>query len=192
MIRMMPSARSGRHAIAANLIWLSVVLTLAGCERGDTITQSAMETRPPKNAREAAGEPAKTEPETPLLLLDDEEQEEPASQATADNNRCFVCHVNYMTEQIAVNHARRNIGCIHCHGPSDAHIADESWGSGGNGTAPDIMYPRDKINPACMTCHPQDKLAAAQHEAVFAKSDPRVCTDCHGDHRLSTRRCKWR
>lgn len=192
MIRKMLSPRSGRKAIAANLISVSVVLTLAGCERGSTIAQSSIESKPPQSASEAAGEPAKTEPEAPLLLLDDAAQDEPAGGATADNSRCFVCHVNYMTEQIAVNHARHDIGCVRCHGSSDAHIADESWGSGGNGTAPDIMYPRDRVNPACMTCHPQDKLAGAQHETLFGKSEPKVCTDCHGDHRLSQRRCKWR
>ena len=44
-----------------------------------------------------------------------------------------------------------------CHGVSDAHIADESWASGGNGTAPDIMYPRDKINPSCLPVTPRTR-----------------------------------
>lgn len=129
----------------------------------------------------------------PLLLLDDAGDEDPPGEPGADNSRCFVCHVNYMQETIAVTHASMDIGCAHCHGASDAHIADESWASGGNGTAPEIMYPRDKINPACMTCHPKAKIDMPHHTPVFATGDEmKVCTDCHGDHRLPQRRCKWK
>ena len=174
------------------LLCMLVILAGVGCERTDTTAQSGIEIRQANDTITLVSQPLKTTTGAPLLLLDDTEEDETASGPMADNSRCFVCHINYMQEQIAVNHARQNIGCAHCHGPSDAHIADESWGSGGNGTAPDIMYPRDKINPACMTCHPQEKLDAPQHELVFAKTDPKVCTDCHGDHRLPQRRCKWR
>jgi len=129
----------------------------------------------------------------PLLLLDDAAEAAAADGPVADNSRCFVCHINYMAEEIAVTHARANIGCADCHGPSDAHIADESWASGGNGTPPDTMFPKDKINTSCMACHPRDKIDTPQHEALFA--DPpenKACTDCHGDHRLPQRRCKWK
>jgi hypothetical protein len=173
------------------LCGLAILMT-AGCERTDTTAHSGIKTGQTNDAVTVVSQPARAVPEAPLLLLDDTEEDETESGPMADNSRCFVCHINYMQEQIAVNHARQNIGCAHCHGPSDAHIADESWGSGGNGTAPDIMYPRDKINPACMTCHPKEKLDAPQHELVFAKTDPKVCTDCHGDHRLPQRRCQWR
>ena len=129
----------------------------------------------------------------PLLLLDDEPGPEQLHDSGADNSRCFVCHVNYMQEDIAVTHARANIGCAGCHGESDEHIADESWASGGNGTAPDIMYPRPKINPFCMGCHPRDKIDTEQHKPLFASgSKERYCTDCHGDHRLAVRKCKWK
>lgn len=115
------------------------------------------------------------------------------SESGADNSRCFVCHINYMQEDIAVMHARANMGCANCHGESDAHIADESWASGGNGTAPDIMYPPLKINPFCMDCHTKDKIDAEQHKPLFAAgAEQIVCTDCHGNHRLTNRRCKWK
>ncbi len=132
--------------------------------------------------------------EEPLLLLDDSEEElvQPTG-AVADNSRCFVCHVNYMQEDIAVTHARANLGCTHCHGECDEHIADESWASGGNGTAPDMMYTREKINPFCMGCHPKDKIDTEQHKSLFADTTgKKVCTDCHGNHRLEIRRCKWK
>jgi len=178
----------------AILVGLSMMLTFAitGCGRTETATSSPMETGRANDALMVASRPANAAPEAPLLLLDEPEEDEATSEPMADNSRCFVCHVNYMNEEIAANHARRGIGCADCHGPSDAHIADESWGSGGNGTAPDVMYPRDRINPACMACHPQDKLSSQQHEPVFRASNPKVCTDCHGSHRLPVRRCKWR
>jgi len=128
----------------------------------------------------------------PLLLLDDEPDEDFSSESMADNSRCFVCHVNYMQEKIAVSHARQNMGCANCHGESDEHIADESWASGGNGTAPDIMYPREKINPFCMGCHTKDKIDTEQHKPLFADNDKKYCTDCHGEHRLTDRKCKWK
>jgi uncharacterized protein YlaI len=55
------------------------------------------------------------------------------------------------------------------------------------------MYPRDKINPACMGCHPKDKIDTAEHKALFAApANTVVCTDCHGQHRLETRKTKWK
>ena len=129
----------------------------------------------------------------PPLLLDDETEALSSDESGADNSRCFVCHINYMQEDIAVTHARANIGCAQCHGESDEHIADESWASGGNGTAPDIMYPRPKINPFCMGCHPKDKIDTPQHQPLFIAGDAlMVCTDCHGEHRLTNRKCKWK
>jgi len=130
-----------------------------------------------------------------LLLLDDGEEEfHPPSGLLADNSRCYVCHINYMQEDIAVVHARVNIGCADCHGQSDAHIDDESWASGGNGTAPDVMYVPEKINPFCIGCHTKDKIDAIKHKDVLADKDTehKYCTDCHGEHRLAHRRCKWK
>ena len=115
------------------------------------------------------------------------------SEPGADNSRCFVCHINYVQEDIAVTHARANIGCADCHGQSDEHIADESWASGGNGTPPEIMYLPPKINPFCMGCHTKETIDTEQHKPLFAaNATPMVCTDCHGDHRLTNRKCKWK
>lgn len=177
---------------------LICVLAGGGCERTETTAQSGIQTVQAVTSEAIAGPPLKavesmpSPAEKPLLLLDDSQDGESAGGPSADNSRCFVCHVNYMQEQLATFHAKANIGCAGCHGASDAHIADESWGSGGNGTAPDIMYPRDKIDPSCMTCHPKDKINVPQHEPVFARSNAKICTDCHGSHRLPQRRCKWR
>jgi len=129
----------------------------------------------------------------PLLLLDEEEEFVSPGATVADNTRCHVCHMNYIQEDIAVIHARANIGCADCHGDCDAHIADESWASGGNGTPPGIMYPLPKINPFCMGCHPADKIDTEQHKTLFAGTgEKKYCTDCHGNHRLAHRKCKWK
>ena len=129
----------------------------------------------------------------PPLLLEDEPETLSSDGSGADNSRCFVCHINYMAEDLAVTHARADMGCADCHGESDEHIADESWASGGNGTAPDIMYPKPKINPFCMGCHPKEKIDTPQHKPLFAAGGMQmVCTDCHGDHRLTNRKCKWK
>ncbi len=101
--------------------------------------------------------------------------------------------MNLGQEELVVTHARVNVGCARCHGQSDAHIADESWASGGNGTAPDIMYPRAKINAFCLACHPKAKLADEAHREVLADTIGKsVCTDCHGKHHLAQRKCKWK
>ena len=126
------------------------------------------------------------------LLPDNGPQAAQPAGPQADNSRCFVCHINYMQEDIAVIHARADIGCAGCHGQSDEHIADESWASGGSGTAPDIMYPRPKINLSCMVCHTKDKIDNDQHKPLFANFKKTVCTDCHGRHRLEVRKCKWK
>ena len=176
-------------------------MALSGCERGNTTPQRRAEAVPVENTgtedQKAATEAAEEAPllleDEPLLLLDEDAGDSDHDGPMADNSRCFVCHVNYMTEEIAVTHAKADMGCAACHGPSDAHIADESWASGGNGTAPDIMFPKAEINPACMTCHSRSTIDTPQHAVLFASDTPsKVCTDCHGNHRLHERRCKWK
>jgi len=166
------------------MLILTAALTLAtGCEQADSKTAE----------KPATDDKPLLLDDEPLLLLDDAPEAEEPEGPMADNSRCFVCHINYMQEDIAVTHARQDMGCAHCHGECDEHIADESWASGGNGTAPDIMYPRDKINPFCLGCHPKDKLPAEQHKSLFADAaEKKYCTDCHGDHRLIERKCKWK
>ncbi len=164
-----------------------------GCGQGEKAEK-------PQTSNEPVVEPAKEQEDEapllledePLLLLEDDEGSGEPDTPQADNSRCFVCHVNYMDEDIAVVHARANMGCKDCHGESDEHIADESWASGGNGTAPDTMFPKPKIVPFCMGCHPKDKIDTVQHQPLFANIETMVCTDCHGEHRLHERKCKWK
>jgi len=180
-----------RYSVLVFLL-AAVVLFDSGCEQAGNLQKANPNSEPQANTKAAADReaPLLLEEDEPLLLLDDEPQ---ATGPIADNSRCFVCHINYMEEDIAVIHARANIGCAGCHGASDDHIADESWASGGNGTAPDTMYPKEKINPFCMSCHTKEKIDAEQHKALFAgTSTEKYCTDCHGNHRLPERKCKWK
>jgi len=169
---------------------LAAFFVVAGCGQEEGVrepeTNGGLKTPP------AAKNQAPLLLEDKPLLLDNEPQIDQSEGPEADNSRCSVCHINYMQEDIAVIHARVNIGCAGCHGESDEHIADESWASGGNGTAPDIMYPRPKINPFCMGCHTKNKIDADQHKPLFANLEKMVCTDCHGSHRLEVRKCKWK
>ena len=169
----------------------AICIVGVGCEQAKSVQKLQADGEPAVKPAEESEAPLLLDDE-PLLLLDDEPEQEESEGPKADNSRCFVCHINYMQEDIAVIHARADIGCAGCHGESDEHIADESWASGGNGTAPVTMYPRPKINPFCMGCHPKDKIDTDQHKPLFANIEKMVCTDCHGDHRLEVRKCKWK
>jgi hypothetical protein len=158
-----------------SILILSAVLVVGtGCEQ----TKVNPKTETSTQSRTSQGS---TTDYRPPLLLDDNSDVNLPDKPVADNSRCYVCHLNYEQEKLAATHARANIGCANCHGDCDAHIADESWASGGNGTPPSIMYPPDKINSFCKSCHPKASLG-----------DKKYCTDCHGTHHLTNRKCKWK
>ena len=116
------------------------------------------------------------------------------------NAFCSACHYGFAEEDLARTHERAGVGCERCHGESERHRSDES-----NVTPPEIMYPRDKINPTCMMCHPRHEIRRVPaHEALLAgaktsldsapESDarPMVCTDCHAkEHRIKVRTIRW-
>jgi len=181
------------------LLLAAVAVAGTGCEQVKSAQKEQKNPEPTATRQTVTAPEAATDDEPlllddePLLLLDDGPDEDSSNGSMADNSRCFVCHINYMDEDIAVTHARVNMGCANCHGDCDEHIADESWASGGNGTPPGIMYPLSKINPFCMGCHPRDKIDTEQHKPLFAGTiKEKYCTDCHGNHRLVNRKCKWK
>lgn len=108
----------------------------------------------------------------------------------ASNESCFVCHINYADEKLAVRHLKKGITCRKCHGDSEDHCEDEN-----HLTPPDVLYPRERIAPACMKCHAKQKLARkSEHKAVLAAptTAKKICTDCHGkSHRLDKRTVRW-
>ncbi len=103
----------------------------------------------------------------------------------ADNARCFVCHLNYDEEPFARWHAWGGVGCEKCHGESDDHCGDEN-----HETAPDKMYSKETMAPACWECHPDVKPPRGYKPAVPADAK-KACTDCHGSHRLNERIRHW-
>jgi len=118
------------------------------------------------------------------------------------NPYCLVCHLDFDEEELALQHEIWGIGCERCHGESFRHRSDEA-----NLTPPEIMYPKERINPSCMSCHPrQDIQDTKDHDPIleaglstFEEATPsganakKYCTDCHGSkHRvLRVRATHW-
>lgn len=110
-----------------------------------------------------------------------------AKGPVANNSRCLVCHLNFAEETFALAHALANIGCEQCHGVSKAHAGDED-----NVTPPEIMFPKAKVNAACLKCHGRAQLSDL-HKPVLDGTDAtnKYCTDCHGEHRIRHRSRNW-
>jgi hypothetical protein len=112
------------------------------------------------------------------------------------NQFCAACHYGFGNEELARTHERAGIGCERCHGESERHRSDED-----NMTPPEIMYPKERINPTCMMCHPRAEIKHVSHhkvvlagaETIFDDSSKKsYCTDCHAtDHRIRVRTIRW-
>jgi hypothetical protein len=115
------------------------------------------------------------------------------------NQFCYACHADFQGETLEARHAKAGIGCERCHGESERHRSDEA-----NITPPELMYPRARINPTCMMCHPRDTIKHVDsHKVILAgaatvfdeeKPDapPAVCTDCHAkNHKMNVRITRW-
>ncbi|MCX5685490.1 MAG: hypothetical protein NT049_17680 [Planctomycetota bacterium] len=116
----------------------------------------------------------------------------PPKTKAVDNSRCFVCHLNFSDDVMAISHAKVGIGCEKCHGSSDDHASDE-----GNVTPPQIMYPHEKIDASCKVCHPDpmERIVAGAkyclHVLLTEEEKKKVCTDCHGTHKMAQRQVRW-
>lgn len=115
------------------------------------------------------------------------------------NPFCYACHADFEGENLVAMHEKAGVGCERCHGESERHRSDEA-----NITPPELMYPRARINPTCMMCHPRDTIKqVSAHdiilegaETVFDEEQPegpeKVCTDCHAkNHKMSVRIVRW-
>ncbi len=116
------------------------------------------------------------------------------------NPFCRACHLDFDEEKLAAIHESAGIGCERCHGESLRHRSDEA-----NVTPPEIMYPKERINPTCMMCHPRHEIRQVkEHQPILeaaasifetAPSDAHAkqhCTDCHGrHHRMQNRSVRW-
>jgi hypothetical protein len=116
------------------------------------------------------------------------------------NPFCRACHLDFDEEELALDHEIGGIGCERCHGESLRHRSDEA-----NVTPPELMYPKERINPACMMCHPrQDIEYVKEHQPILEAAvsifetapldehAAKFCTDCHGlGHRMKVRSVRW-
>ncbi len=146
-----------------------------------------------KGKKSSGPPPLVVDKEEPLLLEEPEKDKENGSQGIAENQACFVCHVNYTEEPLVLVHAGEEISCVSCHGASFAHRNDEN-----NTTPPDRMYPLEKIDASCTKCHEGHDVPAAKVVSLWLKRHAKkgnphaiVCTDCHGNHRLKIRSVRW-
>ncbi len=134
--------------------------------------------------------------DSPLMLEESAKAQKPnkkVAPSVAENAACFVCHENFSDEPLVTMHAQDDVGCVDCHGKSYAHRNDEN-----NTTPPDVMFPRDKIEENCASCHDTHDAPAAQVIARLQERVPRrnvsqdiVCTQCHGYHKLGHRTVLW-
>ncbi len=166
------SEGSRRSLRPARFALPGLVILLAGCAQPQTVPPSihpaSAATPSARSASAPSGQPA---------------------DAPADNSYCYVCHINFQSENLTQVHAKAGISCEQCHGLSDAHSADED-----GLTAPDRMFPAVRIQGFCMECHPvRDLEPVPDHAPVLAagSAPPPSCTDCHGEHRLSVRTRRW-
>lgn len=110
----------------------------------------------------------------------------------ADNSYCLVCHANYEEEKLTRTHAKAGVGCEKCHGKSSKHSSDED-----SLIPPEVLFPREKIKPFCLTCHdPKEMLKEAEedHKEILSANPPataKTCTQCHGKHQLKVRTRVW-
>ena len=201
-----------KHLLGASLM-VAIIATL-GCDAAQDekpAPPNADGNEPaPSNPGGNKPAPLKLDNDAPPLLLDDAEPllllgnsgppvleggvgdpgELPAAKGpVADNTRCFVCHMNYSQERLAVGHARADVGCEKCHGACDEHCGDEN-----NITPPTIMFPKDQVDPACKVCHDPAKVIEGHiwcMREVKPSDAGKYCTECHGKHVVPVRTVRW-
>ncbi len=146
--------------------------------------QAGRQHRPPWRAMGVA-----TAAAAAVLVLAACEMHRSADAAGVDNSLCYHCHGGYRREPLSARHALAGVGCAECHGKSVRHLSDPKAVE-----PPDRMIAKEAVNPSCLECHPQAKLAAmAAHRGLFSApaEGQQLCTDCHGEHRLDAPRRRW-
>lgn len=136
-------------------------------------------------------------------VKEDYYKQKESSQSFVANSYCFVCHLDFEQEELALDHELAGIGCERCHGESTRHRSDEA-----NITPPEIMYPKARINPTCMMCHPRHEIRHVKdHQRLLGRvrtifdedaedsasaNSLKYCTNCHGgQHLIKVRTVRW-
>jgi hypothetical protein len=92
---------------------------------------------------------------------------------------CSLCHVDVEDKFVGSKHFEEKVGCQTCHGPSEGHVADEN-----NDVKPDELFVRKDVDELCGICHDCGRPKPPAPE-LTAQGEPKVCTDCHGNHDLA-------
>jgi hypothetical protein len=101
------------------------------------------------------------------------------------SKRCLACHMDFEEEKLTREHMEHGVGCLRCHGTSQAHVDDKL-----KATPPDAVFRDGSMKVFCLACHDPARHAAMKPhatEAAAAKKagkPERVCTACHGEHKL--------
>jgi hypothetical protein len=136
-------------------------------------------------------------------ITDEPVDQQGQGEPVVANQFCFACHYDFEEEEFAADHKLAGIGCERCHGESMRHRSDEA-----NVTPPDLMYPKERINPTCMMCHPRHEInQVPAHEPLLAGAETifdeavedsasankvKYCTECHArKHRMKVRTVRW-
>ena len=189
----------GLCVVLSLLVGIAAVIQTSGLWRDSGLSAAASARaaeKAEKQDQKRKGPPPLVVDKSAPLLLEEPPEEDPwdvPAGAVADNIACYCCHTNYQEDEFVVYHAKANVGCVKCHGPSHAHCDDED-----NITPPEVMFPPEKIASNCRECHethdaPARKVIALWQERCPKKTKPEelLCTDCHGRHRLESRTVRW-
>jgi len=163
----------------------------------DSSLKQAEEISIEQQAKEETAEEETEEVSVEQQVKEESAEEQAEEETFVANLFCSACHYAFGEEELALDHERVGIGCERCHGESERHRSDED-----NITPPEIMYPKAKINPTCMMCHPRADIKHVSYhasllagaETIFDKSDSQKkrCTNCHGkDHHIKVRTIRW-
>lgn len=174
-----------------------ISISLVGCEETAGTATEPVGQRPESRIVEQPATIENIEPAEEEIPIEPNSQMEDIIPAVelgttpgpvADNNLCYACHLNFEKETLTSLHAQANIGCVQCHGASEAHRLDED-----TITPPNVMFLTEKIGSFCTGCHIEDSMNVPGHQPVASEVNPltRTCTDCHGEHRLNYRTRKW-
>jgi hypothetical protein len=73
-------------------------------------------------------------------------------------------------------HIHKGIGCVTCHGLSEAHTKSPE-----KRPKPDRVFPRSAVDEWCNTCH-EAYCPLAQRQLRSRKPPEKTCAECHGAH----------
>ena len=126
-----------------------------------------------------------------VIGASDEEQErrkEGEEAVLKSNSACMVCHIDFVDEELTVQHQEAGVMCAACHGPCLEHMDDEMAA-----TRPDLVFGRAEVDKMCLECHGEhddegaveaflkEWLGRRRPNGQLITKDS-ICTDCHGRH----------